>query len=99
MSEKHNNISCSFCGKTQDLVTRLIAGPSGNVYICNECIDVCNDILDAELDIFNEEEVSFEELPKPRDIKEILDMYVIGQDEAKKKLAVAVYNHYKRIVE
>ncbi len=97
MSEKHNNISCSFCGKTQDLVTRLIAGPSGNVYICNECIDVCNDILDAELDIFNEEEVSFEELPKPRDIKEILDMYVIGQDEAKKKLAVAVYNHYKRI--
>ncbi len=98
MSEKHNNISCSFCGKTQDLVTRLIAGPSGNVYICNECIDVCNDILDAELDIFEQEEaLSMEELPKPRDIKEILDMYVIGQDEAKKKLAVAVYNHYKRI--
>ncbi len=97
MSEKHNNISCSFCGKTQDLVTRLIAGPSGNVYICNECIDVCNDILDAELDIFSEEDLPMEELPKPRDIKEILDMYVIGQDEAKKKLAVAVYNHYKRI--
>ncbi len=97
MSEKHNNISCSFCGKTQDLVTRLIAGPSGNVYICNECIDVCNDILDAELDIFSEEELPMEELPKPRDIKEILDMYVIGQDKAKKKLAVAVYNHYKRI--
>lgn len=98
MSDKHNNISCSFCGKTQDLVTRLIAGPSGGVYICNECIDVCNDILDAELDLFESEmPATLEELPKPCDIKEILDMYVIGQDEPKKKLAVAVYNHYKRI--
>jgi len=98
MSEKRNNISCSFCGKTQDLVTRLIAGPNGGVYICNECIDICNDILDAELDAFEKEEgLVFEELPKPADIKEILDMYVIGQDAAKKSLAVAVYNHYKRI--
>jgi len=97
MSDKHNNISCSFCGKTQDLVTRLIAGPSGGVYICNECIDVCNDILDAELDVFEPEMATVEELPKPCDIKEILDMYVIGQDEPKKRLAVAVYNHYKRI--
>ena len=55
MSEKRNNISCSFCGKTQDLVTRLIAGPNGGVYICNECIDICNDILDAELDAFEKE--------------------------------------------
>lgn len=97
MSEKHSNISCSFCGKTQDLVTRLIAGPSGKVYICNECIDICNDILDTEMDFFETEEVNFAELPKPCDIKEILDMYVIGQDNAKKSLAVAVYNHYKRI--
>ena len=99
MSDKHNNISCSFCGKTQDLVSRLIAGPSGGVYICNDCIDVCNDILDAELDSFEFDELEprMEELPKPRDIKEILDMYVIGQDKAKKSLAVAVYNHYKRI--
>ena len=98
MSEKHNNIYCSFCGKTQDLVTRLIAGPSGSVYICNECIDICNDILDAELDMFETEEpMHLENLPKPKDIKEILDMYVIGQDDAKKSMAVAVYNHYKRI--
>ncbi len=98
MSEKHsNNIYCSFCGKTQDLVTRLIAGPSGGVYICNECVDICNDILDAELDIIDTEPMQMEELPKPADIKEILDMYVIGQDDAKKSLAVAVYNHYKRI--
>ncbi len=98
MSEKRNNISCSFCGKTQDLVSRLIAGPNGGVYICNECIDICNDILDTELDSFEkDEEIIFDELPKPKDIKEILDMYVIGQDTAKKNLAVAVYNHYKRI--
>ncbi len=97
MSEKHSNISCSFCGKTQDLVTRLIAGPSGGVYICNECIDICNDILDAEMDMFESEPMHLESLPKPKDIKEILDMYVIGQDEAKKSMAVAVYNHYKRI--
>ncbi len=98
MSDKHNNISCSFCGKTQDLVTRLIAGPNGSVYICNECIDVCNDIIDAEFDMYEPDSaMTVEELPKPCDIKDILDMYVIGQDAAKKSLAVAVYNHYKRI--
>ncbi len=98
MSDKRNNISCSFCGKTQDLVERLIAGPNGGVYICNECIDICNDILDTEIDGYvGEDSAVLEELPKPVDIKDILDMYVIGQDEAKKKLAVAVYNHYKRI--
>jgi len=98
MSDKHNNISCSFCGKTQDLVTRLIAGPNGSVYICNECIDVCNDIIDAEYDMYESDAaLTVEELPKPCDIKQILDMYVIGQDAAKKSLAVAVYNHYKRI--
>jgi len=98
MSDKHSGISCSFCGKAQDAVSRLIAGPGGNVYICNECIDICNDILDAEIDTFEqEEEFSITELPKPCDIKNILDMYVIGQDSPKKSLAVAVYNHYKRI--
>ncbi len=98
MSEKHNSIACSFCGKTQDLVARLIAGPNGSVYICNECIDVCNDILDNEIDNFEEGEFEgVENLPKPADIKNILDMYVIGQEGPKKGLAVAVYNHYKRI--
>ena len=98
MSEKHNSIACSFCGKTQDLVARLIAGPNGSVYICNECIDVCNDILDNEIDNFEEGEFEgIENLPKPADIKNILDMYVIGQEGPKKGLAVAVYNHYKRI--
>lgn len=98
MSDKHNNIACSFCGKTQDLVARLIAGPNGSVYICNECIDVCNDILDTEMDIFDENSFEgIENLPKPADIKNILDMYVIGQEGPKKGLAVAVYNHYKRI--
>ena len=98
MSEKHNSIACSFCGKTQDLVARLIAGPNGSVYICNECIDVCNDILDNEIDNFEEGEFEgIENLPKPADIKNILDMHVIGQEGPKKGLAVAVYNHYKRI--
>ncbi len=98
MSDKRKNITCSFCGKTQDLVSRLIAGPNGGVYICNECIDICNDILDTELEDFGTQEAfELNELPRPADIKEILDMYVIGQDAPKKSLAVAVYNHYKRI--
>lgn len=99
MSDKrNNNITCSFCGKTQDMVLRLIAGPSGGVYICNECIDICNDILETEIHDFDTGDfTTLENLPKPCDIKEILDMYVIGQDAPKKSLAVAVYNHYKRI--
>ncbi len=98
MNDKHNSISCSFCGRTQDLVERLISGPNGSVYICNECVDVCNDILDSELDNFDDGEFEgISELPKPMDIKNILDMYVIGQEGPKKGLAVAVYNHYKRI--
>lgn len=98
MNDKHNSISCSFCGRTQDLVERLISGPNGSVYICNECVDVCNDILDSELDNFDDGEFdAMSELPKPMDIKNILDMYVIGQEGPKKGLAVAVYNHYKRI--
>lgn len=86
-------LKCSFCGKTQDQVKKLVAGPG--VYICDECIELCNEIVEEELN----ENVSgeFKELPKPKDIKQILDQYVIGQEMAKKNLAVAVYNHYKRI--
>jgi ATP-dependent Clp protease ATP-binding subunit ClpX len=86
-------LKCSFCGKLQDQVKKLVAGPG--VYICDECIELCNEIIEEELN----EEVGFElgDIPKPKEIKEILDQYVIGQDKAKKSLAVAVYNHYKRI--
>jgi ATP-dependent Clp protease ATP-binding subunit ClpX len=90
-------IRCSFCNKTEDQVRKLIAGPNG-VYICDECVDICGEIIEEEL--AGEEmadEVSELRLPKPKEIKEFLDEYVIGQDDAKKTLAVAVYNHYKRI--
>ena len=86
-------IKCSFCGKAQEQVRRLIAGP--DVYICDECIELCHNIVDDDIDLF--EEYDFTELPKPKEIKEKLDEYVIHQDQAKKSLAVAVYNHYKRI--
>ncbi|WP_313343409.1 ATP-dependent Clp protease ATP-binding subunit ClpX [Sedimentibacter sp.] len=86
-------IKCSFCGKAQEQVRRLIAGP--DVYICDECIELCHNIVDDDIDLF--EEYDFTELPKPKEIKEKLDEYVIQQDYAKKSLAVAVYNHYKRI--
>ncbi len=86
-------IKCSFCGKSQEQVRRLIAGP--DVYICDECIELCHNIVDDDIDLF--EEYDFTELPKPREIKTRLDEYVIQQDQAKKALAVAVYNHYKRI--
>jgi ATP-dependent Clp protease ATP-binding subunit ClpX len=86
-------LKCSFCGKSQKQVKKLIAGPG--VYICDECIDLCNEIIEEEL---NEgSEVGLEELPKPREIFEFLNSYVIGQETAKKSLAVAVYNHYKRV--
>lgn len=86
-------LKCSFCGKTQEQVKKLVAGPG--VYICDECIELCNEIIEEEL---NENITGeFKELPKPKDIKQVLDQYVIGQEKAKKNLAVAVYNHYKRI--
>src|SRR6188768_4476891 len=86
-------LKCSFCGKSQKQVKKLIAGPG--VYICDECIDLCNEIIEEEL---NEgSEVGLDELPKPREIFEFLNSYVIGQEHAKKALAVAVYNHYKRV--
>jgi ATP-dependent Clp protease ATP-binding subunit ClpX len=88
------NLVCSFCGKSQDEVRKLIAGPT--VYICDECIDLCNDIIAEECD-HDESLTSSSNVPKPAEIKRVLDQYVIGQERAKKILAVAVHNHYKRI--
>ena len=93
-----SNVKCSFCGKMQDEVERIVAGPG--VYICNECIDVCSNIV--ENDAYEDEDdekytINNESVPTPKEIKDILDEYVIGQEEAKKTLSVAVYNHYKRI--
>ena len=86
-------LKCSFCGKSQKQVKKLIAGPG--VYICDECIDLCNEIIEEELT--ETTELGFEELPKPREMFEFLDEYIIGQERAKKILSVAVYNHYKRV--
>jgi len=86
-------LKCSFCGKSQKQVKKLIAGPG--VYICDECIDLCNEIIEEEL--AEPTEFKWDSLPKPREIYEFLDAYVIGQDQAKKALSVAVYNHYKRV--
>jgi len=86
-------LKCSFCGKSQKQVKKLIAGPG--VYICDECIDLCNEIIDEEL--ASPVELGFEELPKPNEINEFLDDYIVGQDQAKRILSVAVYNHYKRV--
>ena len=93
IGEANELLKCSFCGKTQKQVKKLIAGPG--VYICDECIELCNEIIVEEL---SEASASgFEELPKPHQIFEFLDNYVIGQERAKKSLSVAVYNHYKRV--
>ena len=86
-------LKCSFCGKSQKQVKRLIAGPA--VYICDECIDLCNEIIDEELTAPATFEL--ENLPKPQEINEVLNEYVVGQDGAKRALSVAVYNHYKRL--
>jgi ATP-dependent Clp protease ATP-binding subunit ClpX len=92
-SDSPEQLKCSFCGKSQRQVKKLIAGPG--VYICDECIDLCNEIIDEELS--EEVQLKLEDLPKPKEIYEILNDYVIGQELAKKILSVAVYNHYKRI--
>ena len=86
-------LKCSFCGKSQKQVKKLIAGPG--VYICDECIDLCNEIIEEEL--AEPAELGFEELPKPRDINAFLDEYIVGQETAKRIMSVAVYNHYKRV--
>jgi ATP-dependent Clp protease ATP-binding subunit ClpX len=92
-TDEKGQLKCSFCGKVQEQVKRLVAGPG--VYICDECIELCNEIIEDE---FSEElELELKDLPKPREIKTFLDEYVIGQERAKKILSVAVYNHYKRI--
>mgnify|MGYP001165964031 FL=1 len=92
-NDEKGQLKCSFCGKTQDQVRKLVAGPG--VYICDECIDLCTEIVEEELG--SEEQEEFKDIPKPKEICEILDDYVIGQEQAKKSLSVAVYNHYKRI--
>ncbi|MFD1418238.1 ATP-dependent Clp protease ATP-binding subunit ClpX [Companilactobacillus keshanensis] len=92
-TETTGTISCSFCGKTQDQVQKIVAGPG--VYICNECIDLCKEIIDEELN--ENKPLDLENIPTPVAIKKILDDYVIGQSDAKRALSVAVYNHYKRI--
>ena len=92
-NEDKGQLKCSFCGKTQEQVRKLVAGPG--VYICDECIDLCAEIVEEELGI--DQDIEFTDVPKPQDIAAILDEYVIGQNKAKKSLSVAVYNHYKRI--
>ena len=90
------SVRCSFCGKSQENVKKIVAGPG--VYICDECVDLCSSIIEAEM--YEDEEVGYtltENIPSPHEIKKVLDEYVIGQEEAKKTLSVAVYNHYKRI--
>ena len=100
MAEKmrEGKVRCSFCHKSEDQVRKLIAGPDG-VFICDECIGICSEIMEEELAQYDTEDVydSDINLLKPEEIHKILDDYVIGQDEAKKALSVAVYNHYKRI--
>jgi len=95
ISDKANMLVCSFCGKAQNEVRKLIAGPT--VYICDECVELCNDIITEEYEIEDSLEEKRRRLPKPAEIKKILDDYVIGQERAKKILSVAVYNHYKRV--
>ena len=91
--DEKGQLKCSFCGKTQEQVKKLIAGPG--VYICDECIELCNEIIEEEFT--EDQDVQLDNILKPKEIKAILDEYVIGQEEAKKALSVAVYNHYKRI--
>ena len=101
MAEKirEGKVRCSFCQKTEDQVRKLIAGPDGKTFICDECIGICSEIMEEELNSYDDDMIDSDiNLLKPEEIHAVLDDYVIGQDEAKKALAVAVYNHYKRIL-
>ncbi len=93
LNDEKGRLKCSFCGKTQEQVKKLVAGPG--VYICDECIELCNEIVEEELS--EENDLGFSEIPKPKEIYDILNEYIIGQSNAKKSLSVAVYNHYKRV--
>ncbi len=93
-NKQTEDISCSFCGKSQDEVKRIVAGPG--VFICNECVDLCQEIMEEELQA-EEDSYTIDELPTPAEIRDILNEYIIGQDNAKRALSVAVYNHYKRV--
>ena len=93
-SNSRRIVRCSFCGKTQDQVRKLVSGPN-NTYICNECVLLCNEIVSDDVESIGR--TGELEIKRPREIKEILDQYVVGQEQAKKALSVAVYNHYKRI--
>ena len=92
-TDSNEQLLCSFCGKSQRQVKKLIAGPG--VYICDECIDLCNEIIDEELT--TPVQLDLDNLPRPKEIYSVLNDYVVGQEEAKRTLAVAVYNHYKRV--
>ena len=92
-NDEKDNLNCSFCGKSQEQVRKLVAGQG--VYICDECVELCAEIVEEEVGL--EEGFELKDVPKPKDIQNILDEYLIGQDRAKKSLAVAVYNHYKRV--
>lgn len=90
-----SDLQCSFCGKSQEQVKKLVAGPS--IYICDECVDLCKEIIDEEMLDIDDTEVSLKDIPLPVDVVELLNKHIIGQDKAKRQLAVAVYNHYKRV--
>ena len=92
-NDENMNISCSFCGKSQDQVNKIIAGPG--VYICDECINLSKEIIDNEY--ISQRTAEFDDIPKPQEIYQVLNDYVIGQEAAKRTLSVAVYNHYKRV--
>ena len=94
-NEERRQFRCSFCGKSEDQVKKLIEGPG--VYICNECVELCLELFEDDMDISEQDNLEIQELPKPKEIKAFLDEYIIGQEDAKKILSVAIYNHYKRI--
>ena len=96
MARFPGEVRCNFCNKTQDQVRKLIAGPGG-IFICDECVDLCAEIIDEETEDYEGSFLEGINLQKPREIKDFLDQYVVGQEQAKKAISVAVYNHYKRI--